>query len=381
VTSDLRRFLQDEFQRLGPQLTAMAREIREFWERPDVPALGVWGVPPVVAPPAPPEGGTAPERYLYQQLETHIRPAIEAHEQGFATVPTLLPHFAYHEGPFPQSHLVAAALGATVTDTGDPLGVGVEPLIGDLGELPRVKDADVSQSPLLGALCRSIEEMAEVTQGSLAFEPYLQHGPLDLAADVIGHQPFYELVALDPEGASRLLQVCSAKWLEFRQAQEQAAAGNWAGRRFEPGLYYGNSLMQNLFPQTIRDLVLPDATGLAEQYGGIVFGLSHEDVRLLNDVVALPHFRGCGVPVRCPADLVAEQLAGRGVLHMTYAGYRGAPDWQGCLAHVERLAGKVRLLANICPMHCRCFFEETNQQLRDATLRRCDDLRSAWRGM
>lgn len=380
MTSELRRYLVDEFQRLGPELAAMERAIRAFWEHPETPALGVWGVPPVVTPPpVPPADGAATERYLYGQLHGHIHPAIEAHRMGFLTVPTLLPHLAYYPGAFPQSHLVATSLGATVTDTGNPLAVGTEPLIRDLTELPRIAEADVAQSPLLRALCRAIEEMMEITQGALAVEPYVQHGALDFAADVIGVQAFYELTALDQEGAARLLQVCARKWVEYRRAQEQAAGGRWACRRFEPGLYYGDSLLENLPPLTIRELALPVAGQLASEYGGIVFGIArHGDESLMADIAALPKFRGCVAPFTWPTDAVIAGMAGKGTLRMDYAGYLFAPDWRDCLAHVRRLAGKVRLLSHICPMHCRCNFKETNRQLRDAMMRQFDDLRSTW---
>jgi len=381
MITELRRFLRDEFERLGPQLAAMERAIRAFWDYPECPALGVWGVPPVATPSSWPKDGTATERYLYHQLITHIRPAIEAHQRGFITVPTLLPHLA-HLGPFPQSHLIAAALGAKVADTGDPLAVSTEPLIHDLADLPRVEDMDVTASPLLRALCQNIEEMAEVTRGALSSEPYLQHGPLDASADVIGVQSFYELTALNPEGAARLIRVCTDKWLDFRRAQERAAGGRWAGRRFEPGCYYGDSLLENLAPRTIRELVLPVAGWLASEYGGIVFGISrHHDASLLPGIVALPHFRGCTAPLAWPTDTVIACVAGKGVLHIAYAGYPGAPAWRECLAHVRRLAGKVRLLANICPMHCRCFFKETDQELRDSLMRQYEELCMAWEGV
>jgi len=209
MTTDLRRYLADEFGRLGWTLAAMERRIRDFWAHPQTPALGVWGVPPPRERPAPPYADRSPtERYLYDQLVSHIRPAIEAHDRGFLTVPTLLPHTAFVPGPFPHSHLVAAALGARVTDTGDPLAVGAEPLIRDIAELARIEALDVTGSPLLQGLCRAIAEMAEISQGGVAFEPYLQHGPLDLAAGVIGTQAFYELTALARTRGGRAPDSC-----------------------------------------------------------------------------------------------------------------------------------------------------------------------------
>lgn len=378
MPSDLGRYLHEEFARLAPTLAAMEGRIRDFWAHPATPALGLWGVPPPAARPAPPyPGGTPTERYLHDQLVAHIRPAIEAHGRGFLTVPTLLPHTACVDGPFPQSHLVAAALGARITDTGDPLAVGAEPLIHDLAELPRLEALDVTRSPLLQGLCRAIVEMAEITQGAIAVEPYLQHGPLDLAAGVIGTQAFYELTVLDPEGAARLIGVCADQWLAFRQAQERAAGGRWAGRRFEPGCYVGDSLLENLPPNTIRELALPVAARLAGAYGGVVVGIGrHPDASLLTDIAAVPGFRGAGVPLSWPPDAVAAALAGKGVLHMGYAGYPGAPDWTDCLNHARRLRHRVRLLANICPMHCRCFFKETDQELRDRFWRQGEEINS-----
>lgn len=376
MTSDLRAFLSDEFAQLRPALAAMERTIRDFWVHPETPALGVWGVPPPRDRPALPYPDGAPtERHLYDQVVTHIRPAVEAHERGFLTVPTILPHTAYVAGPFPQSHLIAAAMGARTTSTGDPLAMGAEPLIRDVAELPRIEALDVTESPLLQGVCHAIAEMAEITHGVVAFEPYLQHGPLDLAADVIGVQAFYELTALDPDGAARLVRVCTDKWLDFRRAQERAAGGRWADRRFEPGCYHSDSLLENLPLDTIRELVLPIAARLAREYDGVVVGIGrHPDASLLPDIVALPGFRGVGVPVAWPPDTVAAALAGKGVLHMAYAGYPGAPAWSDCLDHARQLRWRVRVLANICPMHCRCFFKASDLEVRCRLWQQAEDI-------
>jgi hypothetical protein len=163
---------------------------------------------------------------------------------------------------------------------------------------------------------------------------------------------------------------------DFRRAQERAAGGRWAGRRFEPGCYYGEALLENLSPAAVRGLALPVAARLAKKYGGVAVGIGrHRDASLLADIAALPGFRGAGVPLAWPPDAVAATLAGKGVLHMAYAGYPGAPAWSEGLAHARRLRGRLRLLADICPMHCRCFLSESDRELRDRFWRQGDDLR------
>lgn len=102
----------------------------------------------------------------------------------------------------------------------------------------------------------------------------------------------------------------------------------------------------------------------------------HPDATLLPDIAAVPGFRGAAVPMDWPPAGVAAALSGRGVLHMGYAGYPGAPACPDRLARARQLRKRVRLLANICPMHCRCFFKETDHELRDRFWRQGEELNS-----
>jgi len=215
----------------------------------------------------------------------------------------------------------------------------------------------------------------------MPFTHYSPTQPLDFAAEVIGHIQFYELVASEPESALRLLEVCTAKWLEMMRLQEEAAAGRWANASYEPGILVGDMILPFLSPESIRRIVIPYNARLSEAYGGIVAGIDHTDSSLLDDYLKLPHLRGCSVHADWPAVPVIERLRGKMVLKANFNWHyhrgkeKGSPVcllWEQCCERLSQYAGQLRVQASITG------WGRTPEERRDCILGDLDDLRRIW---
>jgi len=245
--------------------------------------------------------------------------ALESRGRGFDTVPVIYPHDRHYQGPPFRTHFLAVVMGAEVryppevaVEERAGYRAWVDPLISDIAEVETLEAVDVSASPAFGAVIRSYEEMGEIVQGRIPFTHYSPTLPLDFAAEVIGHLEFYQLVASQPDSASRLLEVCTGKWLEMMRLQEEAAGGRWVNANYEPGIAVGDMILPFLSPVSIRQVVIPYNATLSGAYDGIVAGIDHPDPSLLDDYLALPGLRGCSVHEDWPSEPVVPPRIGCG---------------------------------------------------------------------
>ena len=116
------------------------------------------------------------------------------------------------------------------------------------------------------------------------------------------------------------------------------ADDRWAGRRFEPGCYYGESLLESLSPSALRELALPVAACLGREYGGVVVGIGrHPDASLLPDIAAVPGFPRCrrshGLATRCRNLQIATAVGGCRLA-------RGQPDTASAFKLQEQRPGR-----------------------------------------
>ena len=390
ATSELRRLLEDEVAALEDPMRRLEAEARDFWLHPESPFLRVWGQPPV-APPAPePPSGTLSERELYDQLMNRIKPALACRRLGFDTVPVVYPHDKHYTGPPFRTHFLAVVMGAEVRYPDDvPVSerqgyrAWVDPILHDLSELDALEEVDVAKSPALRAVLQSYEEMGEIVRGRIALTHYSPTLPLDFAAEIIGHLQFYELVAADPEGALRLLQVCTQKWLEMMRLQETAAGGRWANHMYEPGISVGDMILPFLSPANVRQVVLPYNALLSQAYGGIVAGLGHPDTGLLADYLELPGLCACSLHEDTPGAAALDARAGRFVLKLGFDWHfhrgrkKAAPvclTWERCCELMSQYAGRLRVQASITG------WGDTPEEQRACILGDLDDLRRIWDG-
>jgi len=368
--SELRRFLEDEFQSLAePVREALARAAR-FRTNVSDPGLAVWAWPPAPedVPPSPP--GSAVEQHLHQQLFKTIKPLLELAERGFDCVPMVLNSDGCHEGVPVGDHFQAAAMGGRITF---PEGLPpeqrwgstawIEPLLDDICELGAFEDTDVSASPVLRAFVDMYEQTHQIVGGAvpnrLGFPDY---GPLDVAGDIVGHEYLYELIGSDIPGARRLLGACHEKSMQIRRHVEQAVDGKWAASKMwygAPGIARGEMIGRFISPDAFRQLVLHFQARASEAYGGVTVSMSHPDSSLLEDVAQLPGLAGARLPDTWPIAQRADAMRGKAVL-MT-----NAED--ACA-----VAGQLRVLALIAAKG------DTYQERFDSLLRQRDALNRCW---
>ena len=386
MKSELRRFLEDEFAALAEPLREMEWEARDFWKHPGEPALSVWAQFPVVNEIPDPPDGSVSERHLYYQLMERIKPALESRQYGFDTVPLIYGHGKHYTGPTVGPHFGAGVMGAKPRHStlgpyaGGVSLAGTEPLISTVDEIDSLEDIDVSQSPLLQAVVRGFEEMAEIVQGSVPFAHYSPTLSLGIAADVFGLTKFFELTALDPEAALKLADVCGRKWLEIMRLQEQAVGGRWANHEYQPGIVMG-AWDDELSPRVHRRVILPHFRQMAEAYGSIFVHLGLTDASLLRDYLQLPGVCGCLLKLDWDTEPVVDALQGTGVLQAAFNyHFHGGQKletpvdspWEDCCRHLERFAGKLRIMAIVNHR------APTPEKRKEGILRDLEDLKRVW---
>ena len=370
MKTDLRRFLDDEFQALAaPTRTALERA-GSFRANVAEPGLAVWAWPPAPddVPSAPP--GSPVEQHLHQQLFKTIKPLAALAERGFDAVPMVLNRDECHEGPPVGDHFFAAAMGGRITF---PAGLPpeqrcgatawVEPFVSDISELGAFEDTDVAASPVLHAFLRMYEQVHEIAGGAvpnrLGFPEYC---PIDCAGDVVGHEYLYELVGGDIPGARRLLSACYDKGLEMRRHVERAVGSEWVASKLwygVPGVMRGEMIGQFISPDAVRQLELPFHAKAAEAYGGVAVSFNHPDNSLLEDVAKIPGLTGARLPDSWPIAQCVDALRGKVVLFTNADNARAA-------------AGRMRVIATIAPRGQTC------QERWDSLLSQRDDLERVW---
>jgi len=386
--SDLRRLLEDELDALAGPMGALAEGARDYWRHPETPALSVWANFPALGDSPEPPTGSLTEQALYAQLHGTVKPALESREYGFDTVPTLAAHDRHHKGPAFGTRFLAAVMGAEVVfpeglspDERTGWRASVKPLIKDLSEIGRLEEVDVSRSPVLGAILRAYEELAEIVRGRIPFTRYSPTLPLDFAADVISHERFFELLAADPEGAARLIGVCTDKWLEMMRLQERAAGGNVASYLYQPGIYAHDMILSYLSPESIRQIVIPYNARLSAAFGGVALQINHPDESLLDDYAGLGDVCAYGFKQDWSAERILALLRGKAVLtaNLNWHYHEGREPWSPeCLAweeHCRRLtpfAGRVRVLASLSG------WGDSPAERRECQLHDLEDLRRMW---
>lgn len=362
MKTELRRYLEDEFQSIGEQMPAWEQEVRDFWLHPEEYDLALWANP--WRPRDVPESadGTISEKQLYHQLMHRVKPAMKYRQVGFQNVPTLRGHCKLYDGRQPGPHFMAAVMGGEIVHPRDiPTGAGivpesyahVEPLVNvdNLKEkLPVLENYDVSQSPVLQALLRGMEELYEITQGTV---PFIHYAPTDLAAGVLGVTDLFMLMALDPILCLEFLHICNQKWHDIVTLQERAVQGRWANQNYEPGIIRG-AWDNELTPAAHRQIMLPSFAEVAEIYGAITFHLGHSDSSLLKDYMTLPHVRACQIGRDWPMEPVLEQLPGKVVMQLKCNEHLHAGQtprnlvqrsWEQVLEKFSAVAGRIRLQA------------------------------------
>ncbi len=251
---------------------------------------------------------------------------------------------------------------------------------GTVDEIDSLEDIDVSQSPLLQAVVRGFEEMAEIVQGSVPFAHYSPTLSLGIAADVFGLTKFFELTALDPEAALKLADVCGRKWLEIMRLQEQAVGGRWANHEYQPGIVMG-AWDDELSPRVHRRVILPHFRQMAEAYGSIFVHLGLTDASLLRDYLQLPGVCGCLLKLDWDTEPVVDALQGTGVLQAAFNyHFHGGQKletpvdspWEDCCRHLERFAGKLRIMAIVNHR------APTPEKRKEGILRDLEDLKRVW---
>ena len=386
--TELRRILEDEFTALAEPVRQMQSAVSEFWRHRDEPALSIWANIPVRDPVPDPPSGTISERQLYRQLMTAVKPALEARSYGFDNVPLLSAHLEHYTGPPPGTRFLPMVMGSQVTfPDSTPEGrrtgwnAGVAPLIRHLDDIMGLAAIQVSRSPLLAAVLRAFEEVSEIVQGRVPLTRYAPTLPLDFAADLIGHCQLYELLAVCPENAALLLDLCTTQWLEIIRLQARAAGGWCANHQCRPGIYVHDMILPFLSPAIIRRTVIPYNRRLSEALGGLSLHINHPDPQLLADFTGLPAVHGFGVQQAWPAAPVVAALRGRSVLAASFDWHYhpGRPpaapvciSWDECCARFSGFAGQLRVQASLSG------WGETPQQQLDCVLRDRDDLLRLW---
>ena len=370
MKSDLRRFLEDEFQALAEPVSAVLERAGRFREGLSEPGFAVWAwAPPLDAVPQPPPG-SALEQHLYTQLLITIKPLLALAERGFDTVPMVLNGEAGHAGPPVGDHFQAAAMGAQIRfpDGLPPEQRGgatawVDPILADISELAAFDAIDVAASPTLRAFVDMYEQTHEIVRGAvpnrLGFPDY---GPLDFAGDVVGHEYLYELIGADLPNARRLLNACYEKGMEIRRHVEAAVGGEWIPSKLwygVPGIARGDMIARFISPDAVRQLILPLHAKASKAYGGISVSVGHPDSSLLEDVVQIPGLCGVRLPPTWPIAQVVAALRGKVVLTTSADNARA-------------VAGKLRVIATIAPQG------QTWQQRWDSLLRQRDALDRVW---
>jgi len=387
-TSDLRRLLEDELAALAEPMRALVAGARDFWRHPETPALSVWANFPALEEAPEPPAGSLTEQALYAQLHATVRPALESRQHGFDTAPVLAAHDRHYEGPAFGTRFLAAVMGAEIVfPEGLPekerIGwrAAVKPLISDVAEIALLEDVDVSQSPVLGAILRAYEELAEIVRGRIPFTRYSPTLPLDFAADVISHERFFEILAADPEGAARLIDVCTDKWLEMMRLQERAAGGNVTSYLYQPGICVHDMILSYVSPESIRRIVIPYNARLAAAFGGIALQINHPDESLLHDYAGLAGICACGFKQDWSVEGILAFLQNKAVLtaNLNWHYHEGKAPWSPeCLPweeHCRRLApfaGRVRVLAWLSG------WGDTPAERRECQLGDLADVRRVW---
>lgn len=389
--TELRRWLDDEIAAMADPMAAWEAEARAFWSDPGRPGISIrcaW--PPDEPVASPPWPGSVTEEELYGWVMRYGRTALESRRRGFSTVPVVYPHDRHYRGPAFRTRFLPVVMGAAVRY---PEGVdvavqdgwlaGVDPLIGSVAELDRLRAVDVAKSPAQRAVLQGYEEIHEIVRGRICCTHYVPTCPLDMAADVIGHCRFYELAAGEPEQASELLDVCTDKWVEIVRQQEAAVGGRWADAYYERGLRISDMILRFMGPEQVRRVALPYNARLGARFGGAAIDTDHPDSGLLDDFLAVPGLTALGVPETWNGDRVVAAVGGRCCLKISFDWHyhegkkKAAPickPWKACRDFIARIAGRVRVLVTLTG------WGDTVQERRDCISRDRDDLLAAWEG-
>ena len=388
MKTELRRWLEDELSRLGERLPPLEERARSFWRDPGTPELSVWAQPAVAQPIPEPADGTVTERHLYQHIHTIVRPALESRSYGFDTVPVVYVHTRHYTGAPFGTRFGAVVMGGKVTfpDSLPPERrtgwfASVEPVVKGAGDIDRLLEVDVAQSPAVQAIVRACEEIGEIVRGRLIVVPYSSVQPLDMAADLMGHVRFYELIATEPETALRLLQVCSRKWHDVVRLQERIIGERTGYYQFEPGLRIADMILKYLSPASIREVVLPCTKEFASDAAEVFVDLDHPDPSLLGDYLGLPGVYAFGVRDNWKPEMVIDAFADHIILRLNFDWHYHpgqAPDttvrhpWDTYRRRLSAYARRLRV-----HVHVSGWGDTPTERVND--LRRdLEDLRHAW---
>ena len=353
MKSDLRRLLEDEFQALGEQMGPMERQARDFWHHPDKPALSVWTARQFpISWPAPAEipAGSPPERHLYGSLVSLIKPMLQMRRYGFESLPVIHAAPDFYTEPPVGEHQMAAMMGAEMMfPEGMPAeqrnggNVWAKPLIDDASQIDALEQIDVAKSPIHPAILRSHEEFADIVGGTMPFLIF-QGTPLDVAADIIGSEKFFELLAFDHDAASRLIDICYRKGEQVWQTEREVLGGRLSWYWYEWGIYAGSRFMSYISPQAIRQFIVPYQKTQFEDHGGTVH-LDHSDPAILNDYLGLEGMHGCLVPLDWPMEPVVRAMKGKAILFIRF--HMDDQSWEKGCRKIAQAAGQLRVIVDL----------------------------------
>ena len=361
--SELRRVIDDEIAAVEDCMASLQWEARDFWLHPEASALSVWTQLPVVEDTKPKLDGTPGEQEVYFQLRQYVRPALRSREYGFGTVPTLYPHLRHYAGaPFGTRYL-AVVMGAEVTfprDLPEEERTGwfawVDPIVHTESDVDALEQVDVSRSPAVKAVIEAYDDMAEIVQGRIPFVLYCHPASFDLAADLLGHLQFYEMLASNPGLVGRLIDVLTDKYIDLLKLYEKAAQGRWANHYYEPGLRMGEMITRFVSPDHVREFLLPVYQRVSRECSGIFIDIRHPDPSLLDDYLRVPGLKGISVPKEWPSEPVLAAMNGRMPLKMSFSWHyhEGKKPyspvcypWGQCRERFAEFAGKLRIHADV----------------------------------
>ncbi len=201
-----------------------------------------------------------------------------------------------------------------------------------------------------------------------------------MAAQAIEQAKLYELIGSDLDGASRLLDVCTSKWIEIIRLQEEAAGCPLTDGNYRRGVHVGDMILRFLSPGSIRALVLPYNARLSEAFDGLSLHVDHPDSSLLGDYVRLPrvHAFGVGRLSDWPAEPIIDALKDKIVLTVDHNWHHHpwqkqrptCTPWQECCRRLALFAGKLRVEVSLA---CR---GQTPEETHGLLVQYLEDLRN-----
>lgn len=385
--SELRLLLEDEFVALEESMRTLQREATDFWYCHE-PLLSIWAQLPLEHPIPRPPGGSIGERELYYQLMSVVKPSLESRRYGFETVPVLQPHLAHYGGPPFGTRYLAAVMGAQVRfpkslPKSKRTGwfASVDPIVGTESDIDALEDLDVSESPVVQAVMRGYQDIRQIVRGRIPFVLYGSVSSLDVAADLVGHLRFYEMLAAEPEMAARLIRICTQKCIDLLRIYDRVIEGHWVNYFYEPGLRMGEMITSFISPQHVRQYLLPAYREASEEFGGVFIDIRHPDHSLLDDYLAVPGLRGLSVPMEWPSEPVLAAVEGRMALKLTlnWHYHRGKEPaspvcyaWDECCRRFAEFAGRVRIHVDLSA------WGETHREKMECLLGDLADLKRLW---